>query len=154
VRAVLAETGFPGMKVLQFAFGEDARNPYLPHNYPHRNCVVYTGTHDNNTTRGWFNGLAAHEREHVVRYLGATELSLIGRAGAASISERLMRLASSSIANTAIVPPPDVLDLGRQAPINPPGHPEGNWTGRVRAAQLNPSRADCLAELTTLYGRG
>jgi 4-alpha-glucanotransferase len=144
VRSLLAETGFPGMKVLQFAFGDDAENPYLPHNYPDPNCVVYTGTHDNNTTQAWFAALRGHEREHVIRYLGTRR---------ASISERLMRLASSSIANTAIVPLQDVLDLGSEARVNTPGAPEGNWTWRLESDQLNPQRAECLAELTTLYGR-
>ena len=145
VRALLAETRFPGMKVLQFAFGGDATNPYLPHNYVDRNCVVYTGTHDNDTTRAWFSQISEAERQHVVRYLGSD----VG-----PVSERLMRLASSSIANTAVVPLQDVLDLGAEARVNTPGAPEGNWAWRVLPDQLDPTRAACLAELTALYGRG
>ena len=132
------------MKVLQFAFGGGRDNPYLPHNYADPNCVVYTGTHDNDTTRGWFANASESEREYVRRYSGATALRL---------PQDLMRLALSSIANTAIVPLPDVLDLGTEARMNTPGAPEGNWRWRVQADQLDPARADCLAELTTTYGR-
>jgi 4-alpha-glucanotransferase len=144
VRALLEATGFPGMKVLQFAFGDDARNPYLPHNHADPNCVVYTGTHDNDTTRGWFENASESEREYVRRYLGSL---------GPSIAQDMIRLALSSIANTAIVPLPDVLDLGGEARMNTPGAPEGNWRWRVQADQLDPARADCLAELTTTYGR-
>jgi 4-alpha-glucanotransferase len=145
VRALLEATGFPGMKVLQFAFGDDARNPYLPHNYRDPNCVVYTGTHDNDTTRGWLGNASEHEREHLARYLGPER---------PHTTEEVMRLALSSTANTAIVPLQDVLDLGSEARFNTPGAPEGNWTWRVRADQLDPRRADCLAEMTQTYGRG
>jgi 4-alpha-glucanotransferase len=144
VRALLSATGFPGMKVLQFAFGDDPLNPYLPHNYVNPNCVVYTGTHDNDTTRGWFAGLSDAERAQVTRYLGTS-----GK----SISHDLMRLALATIARTAIVPLQDVLDLGSEARFNTPGAPEGNWTWRVRAEQLGQAPADCLGELTDVYGR-
>jgi 4-alpha-glucanotransferase len=145
VRALLHATGFPGMKVLQFAFGGGPDNPYLPHNYKDANCVVYTGTHDNDTTRGWFANLPDTERAHVLRYLRTD--------GQVTISEELMRLALSSTARVAIVPLQDVLDLGSDARINTPGAPEGNWSWRVRADQMDTSRADCLAEMTKLYGR-
>ena len=144
VRALLAATGFPGMKVLQFAFGDDAQNPYLPHNYLDPNCVVYTGTHDNDTTRGWLSTASDHEREHLARYLGPDR---------PHTTESLMRLALSSIATTAVVPLQDVLDLGSEARFNTPGAPEGNWTWRVKAHQLDPARADCLAEMTQTYRR-
>jgi 4-alpha-glucanotransferase len=144
VRQLLRATGFPGMKVLQFAFGGGPDNPYLPHNYADPNCVVYTGTHDNDTTRGWFSSLPTDEREHVARYLGRSELDA---------AHDLMRLALSSTANTAIVPLQDVLDCDSAARFNTPGAAEGNWAWRVRAEQLDPSRAERLAEMTTLYGR-
>jgi 4-alpha-glucanotransferase len=144
VRALLVATGFPGMKVLQFAFGGDATNPYLPHNYADPNCVVYTGTHDNDTTRAWFAALSDAERARVRRYLGTD---------GPSMSSDLMRLALASIARTAIVPLQDVLDLGSEARFNTPGAPEGNWAWRVRGDQLDPARAECLGELTELYGR-
>jgi 4-alpha-glucanotransferase len=144
VRALLKATDFPGMKVLQFAFGGDALNPYLPHNYVDANCVVYTGTHDNDTTRGWFSALTDDDRRRVERYVGGPS----GR-----ISEDLMRLALSSVARIAIIPLQDVLDLGSEARFNTPGAPEGNWAWRVQPEQLDPARTECLAELTTLYGR-
>jgi 4-alpha-glucanotransferase len=144
VRALLKATGFPGMKVLQFAFGDDAHNPYLPHNYQDPNCVVYTGTHDNDTTRGWLATASEHEREHLARYLGSDR---------PQTTEALIRLALSSTANTAIVPLQDVLDLGSQARVNTPGAAAGNWTWRVRAHQLEPVRAECLAEMTITYAR-
>jgi 4-alpha-glucanotransferase len=144
VRALLKLTGFPGMKVLQFAFGDDANNPYLPHNYRDPNCVVYTGTHDNDTTRGWLASLSAEERAHVGRYLGSD---------GPHTSAELMRLALSSTANTAIVPLQDVLDLGTEARINKPGAREGNWTWRLRRDQLDPTRADCLGRMTETYAR-
>jgi 4-alpha-glucanotransferase len=144
VRALLRQTAFPGMKVLQFAFGGGSDNPYLPHNYVDPNCLVYTGTHDNDTTRGWFASLSDDERLRVRRYVGTD---------GSHIAEDLMRLALSSIARTAIVPLQDVLDLGSEARMNTPGQPEGNWAWRVQAAQLTEDRSECLAELTTLYGR-
>ncbi len=145
VRALLRATEFPGMKVLQFAFGGGSDNPYLPHNYVDPNCVVYTGTHDNDTTRGWFSTLADDERRRVEHYLGGS--------GSGRVSEDLMRLALASAARIAIVPIQDVLDLGSEARFNTPGAAEGNWAWRLGAEQLDPGRAQCLAELTSLYGR-
>jgi 4-alpha-glucanotransferase len=144
VRALLQATGFPGMKVLQFAFGGGSDNPYLPHNYRDPNCVVYTGTHDNDSTRGWYASASESERAAVQRYIG-TDCSQIAR--------DLIRLALSSTANTAIVPLQDVLDLGSEARMNTPGQPESNWAWRVQTDQLDGERANCLAELTTTYGR-
>lgn len=135
--------GYPGMKILQFAFGDDASNPYLPHNYDH-NFVVYTATHDNNTTTGWFAGLGERERSAVQRYLG--------RHGD-DIAWDLIRLASSSVANTAIVPLQDVLGLGSEARMNFPGKADGNWAWRYTPDQLTRGHADRLRELTTIYGR-
>jgi 4-alpha-glucanotransferase len=144
VRALLRATGFPGMKVLQFAFGDDSHNPYLPHNYVDPNCLVYTGTHDNDTTHGWFSALSDAERDAVCRYVGTD---------GAHIAQDLTRLALASVARTAVFPLQDILDLGSEARINTPGAPEGNWTWRVLREQLTDDRAACLAELTTLYGR-
>jgi 4-alpha-glucanotransferase len=144
VRALLKTTRFPGMKVLQFAFGDTPRNPYLPHNYMDPNCVVYTGTHDNDTTRGWFDAASDGERAYVRDYIGAES----GR-----VSEELMRLALQSVALTAIVPLQDVLDLGSDARMNVPGATEGNWAWRVLPEQLDPRHTECLAELTRIYGR-
>jgi 4-alpha-glucanotransferase len=144
VRALLKTTGFPGMKVLQFAFGDTSQNPYLPHNYIEPNCIVYTGTHDNDTTRGWLETLSEHEREHLGRYLGDDR---------PCTTWEIIRLALGSTASMAIVPLQDVLDLGSEARFNRPGAPHGNWTWRVQARQLDPERADCLRRFTTTYGR-
>jgi 4-alpha-glucanotransferase len=141
--------GFPGMKVLQFAFGEDAhgvptgRNPYLPHNYE-PNFVVYTGTHDNDTTVGWFASLGEAERAAVRRYLGTD---------GHDIAWDLVRLAFGSVAEWAIVPLQDVLSLGSEARMNVPGRPEDNWTWRYAEGALTPAHAERLAELTAVYGR-
>jgi 4-alpha-glucanotransferase len=144
VRALLDSTRFPGMKVLQFAFGDGARNPYLPHNYRDPNCVVYTGTHDNDTTTGWFANASDQERESVLRYLGTD---------GAAIARDLIRLALASTANTAIVPLQDLLALGSEGRMNTPGAPESNWTWRFHADQLDADLAGSLADLTTTYGR-
>jgi 4-alpha-glucanotransferase len=144
VRQLLKNTGFPGMKVLQFAFGDGADNPYLPHNYRDPNSVVYTGTHDNDTTRGWYAAASEHERDYARGYVGTD---------ATSIAHDLIRVALSSTANTAIVPLQDVLDLGSEARMNTPGSPESNWAWRVRSDQLDPEAADCLARITATYGR-
>jgi 4-alpha-glucanotransferase len=145
VRALLQRTGFPGMKVLHFAFGDDARNPYLPHNYESPNCVVYTGTHDNDTTVGWFSHASNQERSSVLRYLGSSDGS--------DIAFDLMRAALGSTARTAIIPLQDVLGLGSEARMNTPGATLGNWNWRVCEDQLDPHCADRLRDLTEIYGR-
>lgn len=141
----LRETlGFPGMKVLQFAFENDPGNMYLPHNFdPH--SVVYTATHDNQTTIGWFHSRGEQERQAVQAYLG--------RDGA-DIAWELIRTALSSVSNTAIVPMQDVLRLGDEARMNIPGQAWGNWSWRMRWDQLDDGLAAGLRHLTTIYGRG
>ena len=143
VLALRDRLGYPGMKILQFAFGSDASNPYLPHNFDH-GYVVYTATHDNDTTVGWFSSLSHWERSAVQRYLG--------RDGS-DIAWDLIRLALSSVADTAIVPLQDVLARGNEARMNFPGKADGNWAWRYSADQLTAWHADRLAELTILYGR-
>lgn len=135
--------GYPGMTVLQFAFGDDAANPYLPHNYA-SNCVVYTGTHDNDTTEGWFAALSAAERARVARYAGG---------GGETISRKLIRLALGSVARMAITPLQDVLGLGDEARMNLPGEGSGNWSWRATSDQLDPAHAAWLAEMTAMFGR-
>jgi 4-alpha-glucanotransferase len=141
--------GFPGMKVLQFAFGDDARvtpqgeNPYLPHNYE-PNCVVYTGTHDNDTTVGWLASLSDEERESVLRYIG-TDGSRIAR--------DLTRLAHQSVAAVAVIPLQDLLELGPEARMNVPGRPEHNWTWRYRDGMIQPDQTEWLADLTASTAR-
>lgn len=135
---------FPGMKILQFGFGSDPGNPYLPFNYQ-RNCVVYTGTHDNDTTVGWFNQLSEHEKQSVLTYLGCTSSE--------GINWDLIRLALSSIANQAIIPLQDVLGLGTEARMNVPGYAEGNWNWRYQADAVTEELRTRLKTLTTAYGR-
>ncbi|MBA2470238.1 MAG: 4-alpha-glucanotransferase [Chloroflexia bacterium] len=135
--------GFPGMNVLQFAFENDPSNVYLPHNY-RRGSVVYTATHDNQTTVGWFASKPEAEREAIQRYLG--------RDGA-DIAWDMIRLALSSVADTAIIAMQDVLRLGDEARMNVPGQTLGNWSWRFLDTQLGTSLANGLRELTWLYGR-
>lgn len=147
VREIMAEFGFPGMKVLQFAFTEDLpTNPYAPHNHT-RNATVFTGTHDNNTTRGWFRSeLDERGKRRLWQYLGR-------RVEEAEIHWELIRLAMMSVSNTAIVPMQDVLGLGEEARMNVPSVAQGNWSWRLRPEQLTWELAELLAKLTRLYGR-
>jgi len=147
VREIMHRFDLPGMKVLLFAFGDDlATNPYIPHNLP-RNCVIYTGTHDNNTVRGWFEREAAPEtKERLVRYLGR-EVSV------ERIHWELIRLAMMSVANMAIFPMQDILGLGEEARMNRPATVQGNWQWRLVPEQLTPTLAAKLLEITEVYGR-
>lgn len=143
VEALRERWGFPGMKVLQFAFsGPD--NPYLPHNYEGANWVVYTGTHDNDTTVGWFKTLDEKTRRFVLTYLA--------RDGQ-DIAWDMMRLAWQSVAVLAIAPLQDVLRLGSEARMNTPGRAGGNWAWRVQEGALTEELARTLAEMSYTYGR-
>ncbi len=137
----------PGMKVLQFAFGEDnPDHPYLPHNYQ-ENCVVYTGTHDNNTVRGWFEEeTKPRERQRIVDYHGA-EVS------PDNVHEVFMSMAMGSKSRLSIFPIQDVLGLPSDARMNQPATPRGNWTWRLEQDQLVPGVIDMLAGMTRQYGR-
>jgi 4-alpha-glucanotransferase len=147
VREVVAKYSFPRMSVLQFAFGGDpAGNPYLPHNYA-ENSIVYTGTHDNNTTRGWFEkDLQGDGRQRLFDYLGC-------RFAAGDISWELMRLALRSVAKIAIVPMQDVLGLGSEARMNLPARQEGNWRWRMRPGRIEARLAERFRKLTWTCGR-
>lgn len=135
--------GLPGMKILVFAFGEDALHPYLPHHIE-ENSVVYTGTHDTNTVVGWWKETSDHVRDHVRRYLGTD-----GR----HIATDLVRAALMSRAHTAIVPFQDVLSLDEGARMNIPGQADGNWAWRVRVDAFNDGLAGHLGDLNRLYDR-
>ena len=147
--------GFPGMAILQFAFGRDPEAAkFQPHNYP-RNRVVYTGTHDNDTTVGWWTSSGAgdstrddeevrDERERALAYLDAA-----GR----EIHWAFIRAALSSVAETAIVPLQDVLGLGSEARMNLPGRAHGNWRWRLADGSLTDEIRDCLRRMAELYGR-
>ena len=131
----------PGTKVLQFAFDGHADNPYLPHNYI-SNAVVYTGTHDNNTTRGWFDELPDSERQNLWRCVGRPASDGVSAATA------LMGLAWSSKAALAIAPLQDLLNLGSDARMNVPGQPAGNWRWRCTEEMLSNSSFQWLRALT------
>jgi 4-alpha-glucanotransferase len=143
------------MAILQFAFGSDPQaSTFKPHNYS-RNLVVYTGTHDNDTTVGWWTGAAGHstrsaidienEREHARRYLG-----MVGE----EVHWEIIRAVLASVAETAIVPVQDLLGLGSEARMNRPGQASGNWRWRLGPAQLTPDIAAKLAMMTETYDRG
>ena len=148
VKDVMKKFGFPGMKVLLFAFGEDLpTNPYAPHNHV-RNCIIYTGTHDNNTIAGWYKSeLGPEGRNRVCEYLGH-EIS------DKAVHWELIRLAMMSVANTVIVPMQDILGLGENARMNLPGSPNGNWEWRLKPDQLSQSLIRKLTDITKIYGRG
>jgi 4-alpha-glucanotransferase len=137
--------GFPGMKILQFAFDSDRANPFLPYNYVNRNCIVYTGTHDNNTTVGWFDERSLEDRAKVIDYLGC--LCPEG------IHWALIRQALASVANLAIFPLQDTFGLGTEAKMNTPSQPIGNWEWRFPAEYLNSGLIDFLKHIVYLYGR-
>jgi 4-alpha-glucanotransferase len=147
VTSVINQFGFPGMKVLLFAFGDDiASNPYAPHNIP-KNCIIYTGTHDNNTTRAWFQKEATPKiKENLNLYIGK-DLS------EKNISRELVRLAMKSVANKAIFPLQDILNLGEEARMNKPGVQKGNWEWRLDENLLTPSLREDLRKMTEFYAR-
>lgn len=133
----------PGMKVLQFAFTTDASNKDLPHNY-HSNCVVYTGTHDNNTSLAWLEAVKAEEKKMVEKYISTFDKQ--------GVSE-VVRMALGSVAKTAIIPMQDVLQLDGGARMNVPGTPSGNWEWRFQWKQIKQGQKRFLRELTEKYNR-
>ncbi len=143
VEALRDANGLPGMKVLQFAFAGDASDPYLPHNYP-RNCVAYTGTHDNDTTAGWYAQAPDAERDVVRRYLARDD---------ANLPWEFVRLAQASVADLAIAPLQDVLGLGSEARMNTPGRASGNWAWRFAWEDLPDWLAPALQDMARVYGR-
>jgi 4-alpha-glucanotransferase len=142
VRQLLAGLGIPGMKVLQFAFYEED-GEYLPHRYPH-DCVVYTGTHDNATARGWYEGLKPEERRRVADYLGCE---------GPGIEWAMIRAAYTSVADRAIVPMQDVLGLGDEARMNDPAGPGDHWSWRAPVRGFSGETAARLRRLAELTGR-
>jgi 4-alpha-glucanotransferase len=155
VHALRDQFGFPGMRILQFAFGtDDQADDFKPFNFP-QNCVVYTGTHDNDTTIGWFTSTdegdstrsmdeVNKERAYVLKYLGTN---------GTEIHWDMIRLALSSVARIAIVPMQDLLGIGAEGRMNVPARESGNWGWRYRAEALTETIGERLAELTQVYGR-
>lgn len=135
--------GFPGMKILQFAFDSGPDNPYLPHNYL-RNCVAYSGTHDNDTTRGWFDGLLPHHRRQVCDYIGCNESEVVNG---------ITRLALMSVADMVVIPFQDLLGLGKEARMNIPGTASGNWTWRFSWQDSERFSWSDFGSMLKRYGR-
>jgi 4-alpha-glucanotransferase len=138
----------PGMRVLQFGFGDDwPHSIHLPHSYI-KNCIVYTGTHDNNTVKGWYlHDLGWKEKRHLKSYI-------VHRLNRWNVHLEIIRLAYNSVARTAIVPIQDILGLGRKARMNFPSTTSGNWLWRIKKRQLKKMRAKKLLQLVTAFGRG
>ncbi|UII34107.1 4-alpha-glucanotransferase [Fulvivirga ulvae] len=136
----------PGMKVLQFAFGDNmATNPYIPHNH-HSNNVVYTGTHDNNTVCGWFQHISKQEKKRLSAYLGR-------RLTHNNIAELFQRMCLMSVADLVIIPMQDILGLGGEAIMNRPGTASDNWRWRMAPGQLTSALELKLKSLNAIYGR-
>ena len=134
---------FPGMKILQFAFGSDSSNPYLPHNHE-KNCVVYTGTHDNDTSLGWCNSLSSSQRGRVTEYLGCNDDNCV---------QALLRTSLMSVADTVVLPFQDLLLLDSDARMNIPGKAFGNWSWRFKWDMLAPDLALITGDMIERYGR-
>ena len=146
VHRLLKESGFPGMKVLEFAFEEGGSSPYLPHNYT-SNCVVYTGTHDNDTLAGWYKEMNIEEKEFSIDYLGNS------RTPVEKIHWDFIRLALSSVADLAIIPVQDYLGLGTEARINEPSTLGKNWQWRLLKGQLDEKTLRRCRRMAEVYGR-
>ncbi|HWI09751.1 MAG TPA: 4-alpha-glucanotransferase [Burkholderiaceae bacterium] len=148
VTALREACGFPGMRILQFAFGDDARNPYLPHRHTPAS-VIYTGTHDNDTTLGWWQRLGQAERAFAAIYLGVDR-----DATGSEVCAALIRAAYTSVANLAVVPMQDVLRLDGTHRMNLPGAATGQWAWRFDWGGVGPAPAHALARLAGATGRG
>jgi 4-alpha-glucanotransferase len=138
---------FPGMKVLLFAFGDNTdTNPYAPHNHV-ENCIVYTGTHDNNTVKGWFTKEADKgSKESLEKYIGQEVTK-------ENVSKHFIRLAMQSVARLIIIPIQDLLDMDATARMNTPGTVEQNWAWRLEPGLLTKEIAKETAAITQLFGR-
>jgi 4-alpha-glucanotransferase len=143
VTALREKYAMPGMKILQFAFGDDASNPYLPHNHS-IDSLSYTGTHDNNTTLGWFNELDDHSKARIYEYLGPTDEIM---------PWSLIRSSLATVSMLAIIPMQDILDLDGEHRMNVPGTIEGNWLWRFNWDMVDETCVPRLKKLNDLYGR-
>lgn len=146
VREMLKESGYPGMKVLQFAFDGSEDSAYLPYKYEH-NCVVYTGTHDNETTKGWLENLQGHDRSFVREYINCYEAPVNDCVWA------LIRTALASVADLAVIPIQDYLCLGNEARMNAPATLGDNWKWRLTKGQISDMTLYHMREVTRIYGR-
>ena len=147
VEALRESLVLPGMKILQFAFDGKGNNPYLPHNFTSTNCLVYTGTHDNNTSNGWFYGqeTSPKTKQYILDYLNLAHHD--------EFHWQLIRLAMQSIACLAVFPVQDILGYGEQFRMNTPGQGAGNWNWKLTPGVLTPEIGERLRQLTSLYNR-
>lgn len=146
VLQLVCETGYPGMKVLEFAFDSREESDYLPHNYSH-NCVVYTGTHDNNTIAGWYEEMSPGDREFSREYMNNRKSS------PEEIPWDFIRLALASVADLAVIPLQDYLGLGKEARFNYPSTLGNNWRWRLLPGELTEELLQKIRHVTELYGR-
>ena len=146
VLQLLKDSGFPGMKVLQFAFDARESSNYLPHTYP-TNCVVYTGTHDNDTTRGWYHEVGKSARDFAKEYMCKERLD------EDTLTKDFIAMAMSSVADLCVIPMQDYLNLGSEARINIPSTLGGNWVWRMKKGQFDKETVKEIARVTELYGR-
>jgi len=139
--------GLPGMRILQFAFDFNNRNYYLPHNIDNRNCILYTGTHDNNTTNGWFYGseISEETRRYVMEYLGIEDWS--------DFHWKLIRQAYRSVADLVIIPVQDILGFGEEFRMNRPGTTKGNWRFKLREDSMTHDMVQRLRRMAQVYSR-
>jgi 4-alpha-glucanotransferase len=147
VEALRDRLGFPGMKILQFAFDGQPANPYLPHNYQNTNGLVYTGTHDNNTSNGWFYGGETNEatKQAVLEYMNLGHRD--------EFHWQFIRLALQSVARLAVLPVQDLLGYDERFRMNTPGRADNNWLWRLTPGALTAEIGRRLLQLTELYGR-
>ncbi len=146
VLKLVKDTEFPGMKVLEFAFDSREESDYLPHNYT-QNCVVYTGTHDNNTIRGWYEELSQEDRQLSIDYMNN------GRTQREEIHWDFIRLALASVAKLAVIPVQDYLGLGVEARINVPSTLGKNWRWRLGPGEITEEIVEKCRKIARLYGR-
>jgi 4-alpha-glucanotransferase len=144
VLKLVKKSGYPGMKVLQFAFDPREESDYLPHNYG-SNCVVYTGTHDNDTVNGWVNAIGKQDLAFTKKYLNVKRKS--------EICNSLIITALASVADTAVIPIQDYLELGSEARINTPSTLGGNWEWRMDIDACTAELAAHMLDLAKTYGR-
>jgi len=146
VKEVIKRYRFPGMKILQFAFDNKQDNPYLPQNYI-KNCIVYTGTHDNNTTKGWF-------RQEATKEIKKQLFEIVGQEPTEdNISLALVKLAMSSVADTVIFPLQDILGMDESARMNQPSTIRNNWEWRVKVSSFDFSKQKQLTSFCSSHSR-
>lgn len=141
---LVKKSGYPGMKIIQFAFDSREESDYLPHNYD-KNCVVYTGTHDNDTTLGWYQSLNRKDRDFAKRYLAIKSVK--------DVPEIFIRSCMASVADTCVIPMQDYLGLGSEARMNIPSTLGGNWQWRMKKGQCSDELAGYIRKMSKLYGR-